>query len=390
MIMKHSPESSVEAPEIPSVDEGGKEEGPELFSQKLKGIFVRAVTEGIMDSGYDLHDEMQKERGVEFVEQRILEKASKGNLLEAYADGSDLNGAEIRDCMDDGSYYWMHKKDMGREREQGSIVKETVAIESARTHERIFSRIDIENRSSRESICMNDILPDSCFFAPNNDYPMKSYHGADVSNGSFGYVPAQGSAPFNTVLYGDIGSNQGLISLLHEVAHAWQDRCQPSAIHDYLYVQGLLKRTLDVMTLEDALSLNDSDFGNINVALENEILDIVGAPVGTTHEEMKKKARDCIDETSAFLKNSGIEMHAGKVKDITNLHLKVAAKNFIWAERHASSTALKAYRAMKAADLIPDPDETDDILGHIHDGLSSYQQLLPILELEEVGDFTKK
>lgn len=83
-------------------------------------------------------------------------------------------------------------------------------------------------------------------------------------------------------------------------------------------------------------------------------------------------------------------MHAGKVKDITNLHLKVAAKNFIWAERHASSTALKAYRAMKAADLIPDPDETDDILGHIHDGLSSYQQLLPILELEEVGDFTKK
>lgn len=257
---------------------------------------------------------------------------------------------------------------------------------------RTRSSLVFQNIKSGAALDLNALLPSNFHFEPGVEgLDLKTYEGAIKSEGEFFE-----NAGREIVAYGNITEKGGMLSLLHEIAHAWQANYSEDALKGKPTYKKLLRESYQLMEdLELATVKPPAD------EVKEEIIEIINklATIGTTpyivdnqdsistkkpvHEKSVINLQGAFNTTSIdeidSLDVSQPIKESLKVKryyTIKNSKLEKAREEYIGEERDAWAHALRMMRFLrqKGLDIEPELRKLADVKEYIDPCLGSYQK----------------
>lgn len=266
----------------------------------------------------------------------------------------------------------------------------------------------IQDAKSGIVLDLDALLPKGFNFKPGlKDLDLKTYSGASTSEGIF-----SAGITSKTVAYGNITEKGGMLSLFHEIAHAWQINYSADALKGKYAYQTLQKESLRLMEeLEDAdfdletriklglVTQNNfedakreykekvskifeelSSIGTEPIVDEGRVLVAEAAPVDkegvinlqsffNTLPSERLDKWDISQERKEYLKKE-------RFYPIKNKKLEEAREAYIAEERDAWAHALRMMRFLrqKGLDIEPGFKKLADVKEHIDPCLGSYQE----------------
>lgn len=185
--------------------------------------------------------------------------------------------------------------------------------------------------------------------------------------------------------YGDLTTNQGFLSFLHEAAHAWQSRFHPTALDDYRHSNKAVGVGAELYLFAHLLDAADRAGGALP---PQELMDVAWQR-GKNVPEMIDHMRRYVEHFTPIAARMGVTVTLDKIT-VEDETLRERVDSYVWAERQAWSQAIRAYRILEVEGLLPQPGTDEDVLGRAHEALRSYQVGLDLLEIEAGRPFTRK
>jgi len=273
-----------------------------------------------------------------------------------------------------------------REDEQSTI---TEAVENIRLGENdsfTYSSLIFEDLKTGKSIDLNRLLPKTVFFAPSSFCEEETYvdknekdskkmvkrkrlhtdlHDFQNFSGQKGIFYARGGFE---VGYGDLAKTGGILSLLHEIAHSWQQKYRKKENFEDNYLNAVINLGR-LAGYKKKLENGEEDDG-YTAFFVNHYLD-----------ELKKQGIE-IDESNFLYHGQELKPGEAIIKDENVSYIVKSSKfeklvyNFEKDERDAWAHALMTVRYLrrKGIDLEPGMKTLNDFKKYIDPCLDSYQE----------------
>ena len=106
-------------------------------------------------------------------------------------------------------------------------------------------------------------------------------------------------------------------------------------------------------------------------------------------EEMVNYMKRYVVRHTGTIEALGVTIKDSKIT-VENDSMRERVKDYVWVERQAWSTALKAYNKLKEKGLVPEPNSTDNLTDKIDFALFSYQRELDFIGVKADKPFSSK
>lgn len=329
-----------------------------------RAIFIRAVADGLHERAgappeYD--GEFDESRGPYALRRMFSEN------LAGQAEGADSPSVGIER---NGMLFIRERRATPLPGSSREIVEETYSV--SRGGNRLSRETIVSIRDGSSTFDLNRLLPNGIALekAPEIGYE---------DGNAFGEADG-----LQSVRYSSVASNEGFYSFLHEVAHAWQARSNPTAIESYRYVSRVVRLPARIQLYEDALEqMEKMAPGYLPDTVADEAL-----VRGLSASEMADRMKRYIERTKPFIEKLGVRMSPVKIT-VDNPSVVERLDDYVWVERHAWSAAARVYRELAREGLVPNPDEEIDLAGVADRALRSYQTGLDFIEVTAARPFVR-
>lgn len=321
---------------------------------------------------------------VEYFRNKFNKGAEKENIREEFRSGvreEDTNesGTTFQEC------YNRYKRKDGT-----SVVEEAIGNFLSREKNAATASLVLTDSRTGKCLDLNRLLPSGCFFSPgvmhkHNDrlntegerphlesiplpQDLKSYGGVDNSSDGDFYLRG------DVVAYGDLTEKGGVLSLLHEISHAWQqehyDQQERVSFEDFYTSVGawlsLIKESKEKIASGEDLEKNNFILNFFKERLANEGVEI-------DENNFIYQGQDLKDEEVIITTAS-----EGREFVIKSQKTKKIIKEYGQNERDAWAHALKTLRYLRqrGLDLEPGLKSLNDFQSYIGPCLDSHQQHL--------------
>lgn len=342
--------------------------------QALKELFLKSVTEGLNKStitARDIDRQIETESSMEEGIITLVEENNPDLHNQVYltAERNDVKFGLFRNPIKVGGV------------DSSIIVEENVVSMLHQNRDTSFIRsvLKIVNSESGTHINLNKVLAGLTTFSPASlkspNSALESYRGMNnvlENEDGFAYVPQQ-----SEICYGDISTNEGLLSLLHEITHSWQTRFNPADAHESVYGNKIIRLCGNVSYF--SAILEGIEAGNAEQPFLKKHLEDLCGQYGQNIDTIASFLKRYVERNTPELKRFGITIENGQVVNIANKSFEDSIPNQIWVERHAWATAIKAFRLMEQSGFIPEPEKEMDFASQVDPALRSYQRGLDSL-----------
>ncbi len=247
-----------------------------------------------------------------------------------------------------------------------------------------FTHLEVTNPNLEFKFDLESLLPQGAYFSPSIYDPEKKdisvvslsdYSGTKDSRCSFFATPEVFDNQVNqiAVSYGDLTEKGGLLSLLHEISHAWQAvYYQDFSHHDF---KKFIESLTAILNSINIVATSESTNNNISNRERQKIIQSISENLSNLGVEQVRRIYN-----KGELKDQELDQNEFSIADYAQFIVKSSSFNEILKgyereERDAWAHAIKALRFLrsKGVDLEPELKTLTDIKEYIHNYLASYQ-----------------
>lgn len=324
-------------------------------------------------------------------------KSVKQDFFESLDAEHQTGVSEETKQLDDGETYVSQTVSMGYRQEQSSnIIREGVRNYLVKNFNQVQSQLVIRDTNTGMALDLNDLLPNDFVFAPADMVRLKqgynlekqgidvipiqsnlrTYEGSQKSEGDF-----QVYAGVNLVAYGNLVKKGGILSLLHEISHAWQgayykDNNRNAFETFYQEVSTQLSVLADFKKMRDNGELDRRAYEEAVLQRVKEILAALDVEFDEENfiyenQPLKKGEVKIAGAIEAVPELMGEQKFIVKSEKLNQL-----VANYVREERDAWAHAIRILRFLRheGIDLEPQLKTRDGIKSVIDPALESYQE----------------